>query len=253
MKSFTLSINRLPESISGDVPVYNVGLGRRVKNILLGTYKDTTPKTALDGLFEGTPKGGLYLNTSELYHHLTYQRVKDYEDINYVHIDNHADAGYVRGKKSSNVCFASFTEDIAHLSNISDIYMLGAGYPPVSSCSGADIDDEDWKAKIDELDIGKDIYLSIDLDVLNSANYNSLSSQGLIDLERLLDIIEYLKPKVVAADIVNLDKRSELEIEAYDAVSKAIQGEDFDLTRFKELRKDRYSDLEGFELERAKQ
>ena len=127
------------------------------------------------------PEGTICAGTSGEFHHLTFGICANLNtQLSYVHLDNHED----RTPRPENVSgdpyidCGNFVHDIDNLPNIDKVY---------------------WN----EMPEGKDVYLSVDLDVLSKDYINTRYDQGDLTPGQLIEQVSRIKStnNIISADI----------------------------------------------------
>ena len=127
------------------------------------------------------PEGTICAGTSGEFHHLTFGICANLNSqLSYVHLDNHEDRTPRPANVSSDpyIDCGNFVQDIDNLPNIDKVY---------------------WN----EIPKGKDVYLSVDLDVLSKEYINTRYDQGDLTPEELIEQVSKIKStnNIISADV----------------------------------------------------
>jgi arginase family enzyme len=172
----------------------------RFRQIFARSYRDETPENRVKKLFQGLdlPDNFLLLNGSGLYHHLTYGSVSAVEgDVTYVHVDNHSDD---REEPDGTLTHAGFVDSISALENVENVLLYGSETDKYACFRE--------KENLVERVENQRIYISVDLDIISETHLGSPYSQGDLEIQELLDLIDALKREagVVAGDLVGMER-----------------------------------------------
>lgn len=155
----------------------------------------------------------LTLYGSGSFHHYTYGLCyaiahKRSDNYMYVHIDNHTDSIY---RENGIIKCGSFVENILEEPEENDILLIGPwkGENPKErkTISQKDLISKQAKyivRKELEKKLQKDVYVSLDLDILTYADISTDFTQEILELKHLLNVIEVLKEgkNIISADIL---------------------------------------------------
>ena len=147
------------------------------------------------------------------YHHYTYGLCyaiahEKSDNYMYVHIDHHTDS---KNHDNGIIKCGSFVENITEEPEANDVLLIGAsqGVNPqertvirqkdLVSKRSREILRKELKKKLQ-----KDIYVSIDLDILKHEEVSTDYSQGILELKHLLDVLDVLNEEknIISADIL---------------------------------------------------
>lgn len=209
LEPFALRKGLLESNVAREfgTPEIGASLNERVKHSLTKKYRDSTPRNSVEELFQDDsfPCYPLLLNSSGLYHHLTYGLISSIrEKVSYIHVDHHSDKRSGYNPPSGHLSSATFVRDIMEREDVEGMILLGVGE---EDCQG--VDEQDLKSDRWFLDdTRKEVYLSIDLDILSENHLSTPFSQGELELETLTELISDIvdRKKVVGADIVGLER-----------------------------------------------
>jgi arginase family enzyme len=213
MKIVTLETNPLGDAVHEELSKFFEVTRVNVTEHFIPAYDDInglqgeTFISPLIELMKGVaPEGTICAGTSGEFHHLTFGICANLNSqLSYVHIDNHED----RTPRSSGDLFinygnpgdqfidcGNFVQDIDSLPNIDKVY---------------------WN----EMPEGKDVYLSVDLDVLSKDYINTRYDQGDLTPEQLIEQVSRIKStnNIISADIFGYTSGP---VEFYKEIIEAI-------------------------------
>ena len=186
---------------------------RRVKNIRKPlAKKKTTICKIVNKALGNNQKRKLVVYGSGSYHHFTYGLCRHADKISdnygYIHFDHHDDS-YEPADRST-ICCAGFVRSIIDDTNASRVLYIGAYQPgfrlPIAQellpsqlreeCS------KEFKESLAELP--KEVYLSFDLDVMDTSVIWADYCQGMLKTKKLMRLISMIKKTkhIIGADVL---------------------------------------------------
>lgn len=174
---------------------------------------------------------------SGYYHHMTYGLCRIAKELSagftYIHIDHHNDGEY----DPSELNCGSFVHNISDDEYAKDIIFVGSYHPYATYIDNFYF--RKYPKDVIPLILRKiktdDVYLSIDLDVMDRTEVSAslCYSRGKMDKTTLLDLIEGIKSKkrIISADILGhtwspFPCRNRKSKELYEDIAKTILGEE---------------------------
>ena len=148
-----------------------------------------------------TGKTPVVVNGSGNYHHLTYGICSSIpEQFGYIHFDRHDDLG---GATQGYVTMAAFVTPMMFNTSAEDYMMVGSYHDGSKSIGFRSIDD--WERRLPGLleQLPGDVYVSVDLDVLDPEKFYSGYDCGTMQPSQLMSALEMIGEKkvVVGGDI----------------------------------------------------
>ncbi len=174
---------------------------------------------------------------SGLFHHFTYGLLRNIADLRsneytYVHIDQHTDDADTFGTEFQDAFHCgNFVRDIKRKTLAKKVKYVGCEkvYSEIDKKDivyGREIEQNGVKKSLSELlfDAPKQVYVSMDLDVLKPDQMKTGWPDGLMDLTTLLEIINHIKNNqtILSADILGFNGNGKYKNPGWCAASLAV-------------------------------
>ena len=189
MKIVTLETNPLGDAVHEELSKFfeltrvNVTEHFTPDNEMSELQGETFVSSLIELMKGVAPEGTICAGTSGEFHHLTFGICANLNSqLSYVHLDNHEDRtprpNFSMDPGDMFIDCGNFVLDIDSLPNIDKVY---------------------WN----EIPEGKDVYLSVDLDVLSKEYINTRYDQGDLTPEQLIEQVSRIKStnNIISADI----------------------------------------------------